>query len=144
MSRNYQVSKILVPVKGFKARTQALCLAQMGVSNPRQANLGDGLWTLEDSPDNMKDVVFLNEGSGRIDAVSSAPADGTDGEYIIEEWEGHRDEAAVGHDLYTRYTFVRRRGDSDYEFMGEYAIEALFWGDRNQEIKKQKTLWKRV
>ncbi|MCI1210994.1 hypothetical protein [Bifidobacterium tibiigranuli] len=131
MSNEYAVDSIVVPPIGFKAKTQADCLAEMGVKDPRRALPGNSTWQLHDAAGNKKEVAFFNEGSKRVDAVSTLPSDG---DYLLEQWEGERDGLGC-----SRYTFVNREDGSGYEFMGETAIVALF-GEKPDQI----TLWRRV
>ncbi|MFT8988474.1 MAG: hypothetical protein ABF966_09625 [Bifidobacterium psychraerophilum] len=141
MDRHQDAARISVPPVGFKARTQADGLRRMGVETSDSAMPGNAAYKLrENKGDTWVEVVFLTENSKNLDLVSVAPNGRS---FILEHWDGGRDASSIGN---RRHTFVRPEVGAPYEYVGDFAIEALFHHEvQNDEEDTTETiaLWER-
>ncbi|GAA6122556.1 hypothetical protein BPY_06640 [Bifidobacterium psychraerophilum] len=143
MKHDWVAARISVPQVGFMARTQADGLRRMGVEIEEGVNAqpGNAAYTVRESDgDTPVEVVFLTENSKNLDLVSVAPNGRS---FILEHWDGGRDASSIGN---RRYTFVRSRKGAPYEYVGDFAIAALFHHEvQNDEEDATETiaLWER-
>lgn len=135
--------RIDVPPVGFMARTQADGLRRMGVEIEEGVEAGqrNAAYTIcESDGDTPVEVVFLTENSKNLDLVSVAP---TGRSFILENWDGGRDASSIGN---RRYTFARSRERAPYEYVGDFAIAALFHHEvqnDEEDVTETIALWER-